>query len=53
MLRYANIVITPHIGGSTSDLADAMIPMIGDNLLRLAKGEQVQYVVNRQEKPVV
>ncbi len=46
MLRQPNIIITPHIGGATSDLADAMIPMIADNILRLARGEEVRYVVN-------
>ena len=43
-----NVVITPHIGGSASDLGSAIIPMLLDNIIRLAAGQEVSYVVNRQ-----
>ena len=43
-----NVLITPHIGGSTADLADAMIPTIAQIIQTLASGETPANVVNRE-----
>ena len=43
-----NVLITPHIGGSTADLADAMIPTIGQIIQTLAEGGELKNVVNRE-----
>ncbi len=46
LLKEPNIVVTPHIGGTANDMADAIVPMIVENLKRLAAGEPLQFVVN-------
>ena len=43
-----NVLITPHIGGSTADLADAMIPTIAQIIQTLAEGGELNNVVNRE-----
>lgn len=43
-----NVVVTPHIGGTASDLGSAMIPMIVRNLKALEAGEPLSFVVNQQ-----
>ena len=43
-----NVIITPHIGGTTSDLGSAIIPMLLDNALLLQAGKPVKYIVNGQ-----
>ena len=42
------MLVTPHIGGSTADLADAMIPTIAQIIQTLASGETPANVVNRE-----
>lgn len=49
LLGHPNIVITPHIGGSTSDLATVMVPMISDNLKKFLRGEKLRFVVNEKD----
>ncbi len=46
LLKEPNIVVTPHIGGTANDMADAILPMIISNLKKLAAGEKLDYVVN-------
>lgn len=46
LLKEPNIVVTPHIGGTVNDMADAILPMIISNLKKLAAGEKLDYVVN-------
>jgi D-3-phosphoglycerate dehydrogenase len=46
MLKNPAIIITPHIGGGTADLQDAIIPMIVKNIKSFLEGNQVDYVVN-------
>lgn len=43
-----NVLITPHIGGSAADLADAMIPTIAQIIQTLAEGGELNNVVNRE-----
>lgn len=49
LLDHPNIVITPHVGGNTSDLGTVMVPMISDTLKKLLHGEKLKFVVNEKE----
>ncbi len=51
LLHTPNVIITPHIGGSTADLAESMIPVIGDAIRSLAEGKELQNVVNQAYLP--
>lgn len=46
--ELSNVIVTPHIGGTISDLGSTIIPMLLKNMIRLQAGEEVSYVVNRQ-----
>lgn len=46
--EMSNVIITPHVGGTTSDLGSAIIPMLLENIKCLQRGAEVSYVVNRQ-----
>lgn len=46
--KMPNVVITPHVGGTTGDLGSTIIPMLVENIVRLHMGEPALYVVNRQ-----
>ena len=48
LMATPNVLITPHIGGSTADLADAMIPTIAQIIQTLAEGGELNNVVNRE-----
>lgn len=48
ILENPNIIVTPHVGGGTADLADAIIPMITENLLALYGKKPLKYVVNAE-----
>ena len=48
LLTAPNVLVTPHIGGSTADLADAMIPAIAQVIQTLAEGSEPANVVNRE-----
>ena len=48
LLTAPNVLVTPHIGGSTADLADAMIPAIAQVVQTLAEGSEPANVVNRE-----
>ena len=48
LTEMPNVIITPHIGGTTSDLGSAIIPMLLDNALLLQAGKPVKYIVNGQ-----
>ena len=47
LIQMVNVVATPHIGGSASDLGSAIIPMILDNIVKLEAGKPVSYIVNQ------
>ena len=51
LLSAPNVLVTPHIGGSTADLADAMIPAIAEKIQALAEGGRAENVVNREYLP--
>lgn len=46
MLANPNIIITPHIGGGTSDLATTIIPMLVEDIISFAEKKTVTHVVN-------
>lgn len=46
LFKLDNVVLTPHVGGASADLADEMIPHVVDNILRLRNNEELMYVVN-------
>lgn len=48
LLQDPNIIVTPHVGGTTSDIGDSIIPMIVENLKLMAEGKTLKYVVNQQ-----
>jgi len=46
LFQYPNVIITPHVAGTSSDIGDAIIPMIESNIRKLYSGEPLDYVVN-------
>ena len=48
ILENPNIIVTPHVGGGSADIADVILPMIAENLIRLAEGQTVKFVVNQK-----
>ena len=48
LLQMPNVIITPHIGGTTNDLGSAIIPMLLENIVLLQAEKPVKYVVNQQ-----
>lgn len=51
LLMVPNVLITPHIGGSNTDLADAMVEEITKEIRDLRAGKEGKHVVNRQFLP--
>lgn len=48
LLQMPNVIVTPHIGGTTNDLGSAIIPMLLENIVLLQAEKSVKYVVNQQ-----
>lgn len=48
LLMEPNVLITPHIGGSNADLADAMVEEITKEIRDLSAGKEGSHVVNRK-----
>lgn len=48
LLKYPDIIVTPHIGGGTADIGDSIIPMITDNIIALSKGQELSFIVNKR-----
>ena len=51
LMTAPNVLITPHIGGSTTDLADAMIPAVAASIQSVFEGKDVKNVVNKAYLP--
>ncbi len=47
LLRHANVVITPHIGGATHETLLRGVTMVADEIRRFAAGSALGSVVNR------
>ena len=45
--KLDNVIITPHIGGTSNDIAYEMIPRIGNQLLKFSETGTVDYIVNK------
>ena len=43
-----NIIITPHVGGGTADIGEAIMPMLAEDIRRFVSGEDPKFIVNRQ-----
>ena len=43
-----NIVVTPHVGGGTADIGEAIMPMLVEDIRLFLSGERPRFVVNRQ-----
>lgn len=48
LISAPNVLITPHIGGSTADLADAMVREIVKDICDITSGRGSSHVVNRE-----
>lgn len=46
LLKYPNIIVTPHVGGTSADIVDDIKDMIALNIRRLADQKPYEYVVN-------
>ena len=47
LLNDPNIIVTPHVGGGTADIGDAILPMLVQDILDFAADGKPQHVVNR------
>jgi len=47
ILKLDNVVLTPHIGGSTFEALERLARVVIENCLRVKQGEHPLYVVNR------
>lgn len=48
LLQNPNIIVTPHIGGGTIDLADKIIPMIVEDIMKFLNKEEINHIVNKK-----
>ena len=46
LLQLPNVIVTPHIGGNTSDVSAHQGEMVADELERILRGERPHYLVN-------
>ncbi len=47
LTRLDNVILTPHIGGTSNDLADEMVPTISAMIRRFAETGKLEHVVNQ------
>ncbi|MBS7525395.1 2-hydroxyacid dehydrogenase [Fusibacter paucivorans] len=48
ILSAPNVTLTPHIGGTSADLLVHMVPLMVNNIIAFGRGNEVNYVVNKQ-----
>lgn len=48
LAKLSNVILTPHIGGSSNDLADEMIPKIAAQIQKLGETGKLENIVNEQ-----
>jgi phosphoglycerate dehydrogenase-like enzyme len=48
LIKNSNIIVTPHIGGGTADIADIIMPMLVEDIKAFAAGQKVAHVVNKE-----
>jgi D-3-phosphoglycerate dehydrogenase / 2-oxoglutarate reductase len=49
LLRHENVVITPHIGGATSETVQRGARMLADEMLRFCRGDALVNLINRAQ----
>ena len=48
LAELENVIITPHLGGTSNDLADEMVPKIAGMIKKFAETGEMDHVVNRE-----
>jgi D-3-phosphoglycerate dehydrogenase len=48
LIKNSNIIVTPHIGGGTADIADAIIPMLVNDIKAHVDGREIEHLVNKE-----
>lgn len=46
LILEPNVIVTPHIGGGTADIGDEIIPILVNDILDFAEGNNPRHVVN-------
>lgn len=48
LLNHPSIIVTPHVGGGTADIGDAILPMLVEDIMTYAERGMPNHVVNNQ-----
>ena len=48
LLRFTNVVVTPHVGGGTRESGSRVSMVVVEDVLRVMKGDIPENVVNRE-----
>lgn len=48
LLNESNVIVMPHVGGGSADLADAIIPMLVNDIVDWQKTGKPSHIVNRE-----
>lgn len=48
LIKNSNIIVTPHIGGGTADIADIIMPMLAEDIKAFAARNEVMHIVNKK-----
>lgn len=48
LLRLDNVVLTPHVGGTSADLTNNMINIVTQNIMNLYNAKPMNYIVNKE-----
>ncbi len=48
LLKYSNVIVTPHVGGGTIDLSDKIIPVIVEDILKFLYNQDISHIVNKK-----
>lgn len=48
ILHLENVVLTPHVGGTSSELMESMVPAMVKNIIALKQGQALEAIVNKQ-----
>lgn len=46
LLHNPNIIITPHVGGGTSDIGNVIVPMLVQDIMDYVNNKEVSHIVN-------
>jgi len=48
ILHLENVVLTPHVGGTSAELMESMVPAMVKNIVALKNGKALEAIVNKQ-----